>query len=285
VTATGGVKQDAPPPPVGMVRRAAADLLAWVALPGRPPRRPAASGPVLPASRVAAALALAAAATGGAMFVLDAWAFGAQKRLPIAVIDVFNEITDFGRSGWFLWPIGVLLVALAFAAAATPGRMVHLTITSLVVRLEFVFAAIAIPGLAVTIVKRLIGRVRPSALGPFAYVPFSWRPDYAGMPSGHATTAFAAAVAIGAVWPRARPLLWLYAVVIALSRVIIAAHYPSDVIAGAFVGGFAALIIRNHFAARRLGFAVARDGAVHRLPGPSWRRIASVAARLLARGS
>jgi membrane-associated phospholipid phosphatase len=102
------------------------------------------------------------------------------------------------------------------------------------------------------------------------------------MPSGHATTAFAAAVAIGALWPRTRPLLWLYAVVIALSRVIIAAHYPSDVIAGACVGGFAALIIRNHFAARRLGFTVAGDGTVHRLPGPSWRRIASVAARLLA---
>jgi membrane-associated phospholipid phosphatase len=282
VTATGGVKHDAVPPPAGMARRAAADLLAWAALPGRPPRRPAASAPMLPASRVAAGLAVAAAATGGAMLVLDAWAFGAQKRLPIAVIDVFNEITDFGRSGWFLWPIGLLIVALAFVAAATPGRLVHLTITSLVVRLEFVLAAIAVPGLAVTVVKRLIGRVRPSELGPFAYVPFSWRPDYAGMPSGHATTAFAAAVAIGAVWPRARPLLWLYAVVIALSRVIIAAHYPSDVIAGACVGGFAALIIRNHFAARQLGFAVARDGTVHRLPGPSWRRITSVAARLLA---
>ena len=61
--------------------------------------------------------------------------------------------------------------------------------------------------------------VRPSALGPFAYVPFSWRPDYAGMPSGHSTAAFAAAVAVGMVWPRARPLLWIYAIVIAASRV------------------------------------------------------------------
>ena len=32
--------------------------------------------------------------------------------------------------------------------------------------------------------------------------PFNWRPAYASMPSGHATTAFAAAVAIGALWPR-----------------------------------------------------------------------------------
>jgi membrane-associated phospholipid phosphatase len=282
VTAAGGVKRDAVPPGAEMARRAAAGLIAWVKLSVRPPRRPAGSAPMLPASRVAAGLAVAAAATGGAMLFLDAWAFGQQKRLPIPLIDVFNQITDFGRSGWFLWPIGLLIIALAFVAAAAPGRLVHPTITSLVVRLEFVFVAIAVPGLAVTIVKRLIGRVRPSALGPFAYVPFSWRPDYASLPSGHATTAFAAAVAIGAVWPRARPLLWLYAVVIALSRVIIAAHYPSDVIAGAFVGSFAALIIRNHFAARRLGFAAGRDGVVRALPGPSWRRITSVAARLLA---
>jgi undecaprenyl-diphosphatase len=102
------------------------------------------------------------------------------------------------------------------------------------------------------------------------------------MPSGHATTAFAAAIAIGAVWPRVRPLLWLYAIVIALSRVIISAHYTSDVIAGALVGGFAALIIRNHFAARRLGFSVAPDGSVHRLPGPSWRRIKAIVGRLFS---
>jgi undecaprenyl-diphosphatase len=102
------------------------------------------------------------------------------------------------------------------------------------------------------------------------------------MPSGHATTAFAAAVALGALWPRARPLLWIYAVTIALSRVIIAAHYPSDVIAGAFVGGFGALILRNFFAARRLGFAPGRDGTVRALPGPSLRRVKSVAVRIFA---
>jgi undecaprenyl-diphosphatase len=154
-----------------------------------------------------------------------------------------------------------------------------LTIISLIVRLEFIFLAIALPGLVVTVVKRLIGRVRPSVVGPFAYVPFSWRPDYASMPSGHATTAFAVAVAFGALWPRARPLLWLYALIIALSRVIIAAHYPSDVITGACVGGFGALIIRNHFAARRLGFAAASDGTVHALPGPSLRRLTRLVTR------
>jgi undecaprenyl-diphosphatase len=67
--------------------------------------------------------------------------------------------------------------------------------------------------------------------------------------------------------------------------VIIAAHYPSDVIAGACVGGFGALLIRNYFAARHLGFIAAYDGTVHVLPGPSRRRVRSVFAGLFAASS
>ena len=44
-------------------------------------------------------------------------------------------------------------------------------------------------------VKRLIGRVRPSEFGPYAYMPFSLRPEYASLPSGHSTAAFATMVA------------------------------------------------------------------------------------------
>jgi undecaprenyl-diphosphatase len=271
-------------PPLGVVRRIGSEVLALLALPARAPRRPATGARLLPAARLALALLATAALIGAAMLVLDGWALGQQKRMPIWVINLFNEITDYGRSGWFLWPCGILIIALAILAATTQ-RLARLTVVSLIVRLEFIFVAIALPGLVVTVVKRLIGRVRPSVVGPFAYVPFSWRPDYASMPSGHATTAFAAAVALGVLWPRARPLLWLYAIVIAASRVIIAAHYPSDVIAGACVGGFAALIVRNYFAARRLGFAAAPDGSVRALAGPSWRRIRSIAARLFGSAS
>jgi undecaprenyl-diphosphatase len=278
------MKHEAAPPPAGAVRRIGSEMVALLAMPARAPRRRATGARLLPAARLALGLLAAAALIGGAMLVLDGWALGQQKRMPIWVINLFNEITDYGRSGWFLWPSGILIIVLAVLAATTQ-RLARLTVVSLIVRLEFIFVAIALPGLAVTVVKRLIGRVRPSVVGPFAYVPFSWRPDYASMPSGHATTAFAVAVALGALWPRARPLLWLYAIVIAASRVIIAAHYPSDVIAGACVGGFAALIVRNYFAARRLGFAAAPDGSVRALAGPSWRRIRSIAARLFGSAS
>ena len=150
-------------------------------------------------------------------------------------------------------------------------------------RFGYLFFAIAVPGLFVTIVKRLIGRVRPSDVGPFAYVPWSWRNEYASLPSGHSTTAFAAAVAIAAIWPKARIPMLIYAAVIALSRVIITAHFVSDVVAAAFVGGFGAILVRNWYASRGLAFVPEFDGSVRAKPGPSWRRIKSVAAKLSGR--
>ncbi|HZY14062.1 MAG TPA: phosphatase PAP2 family protein, partial [Beijerinckiaceae bacterium] len=196
-------------------------------------------------------------------------------------VDTFNEITDFGRSNWFLIPAGGLIVLAAILARPAAGRTASLVLTSLIVRFIYVFFAIALPGLFVTVVKRLIGRLRPSDLGPYVYAPWSWKAAYASMPSGHATTAVAAAIAIGALWPKARVPMWIYAALIVASRVVIQAHFVSDVLAAAFVGGFGAILVRNWFAARGLAFVPARDGAVRAMPGPSWRRAKMVARRLL----
>ncbi|HEX9321627.1 MAG TPA: phosphatase PAP2 family protein [Xanthobacteraceae bacterium] len=266
--------------------RMLAHLGAWLALIVRPPfaRADGAGGRAGPRWSFLALVGLGAIAViGGAMALFDAWAIAQQRNFPAWVVQVFERITNFGKSGWFLWPAGLLVIAAAALARPALGRGANLVILSLVVRLEFVFLAIGIPGLMVSIVKRLIGRVRPSDWGPFHYVPFSWRPDYAALPSGHSTAAFAAAFAIGAIWPRARVSMWIFAGVIAVSRVAVHAHFPSDVIAGAFVGIFGAILVRNWFAARRLAFVRGTDGKVRALAGPSARRIRSLAARLAGR--
>ena len=263
-----------------VVRRMLAHLGAWLALLVRPPFARAA-GRVVPRWGFLALIGLGAIAVlAAAMVFLDAWAIARQRDFPAWVVQVFERITDFGKSGWFLWPAGLLVIAAAALARPALGRGANLAIVSLVVRLEFVFLAIGIPGLIVSIIKRLIGRVRPSDWGPFHYVPFSWRPDYAALPSGHSTTAFAAAFAIGAIWPRARVPMWIYAGVIAVSRVAVHAHFPSDVIAGAFAGICGAILVRNWFAARRLVFVRRTDGQATALAGPSARRIKSLAVRL-----
>jgi membrane-associated phospholipid phosphatase len=54
----------------------------------------------------------------------------------------------------------------------------------------------------------------------------------------------------------------IYAVVIAGTRLVLLAHHPSDVVGGALIGLVGAVWVRYWFAARRLGFAIRRDGAI-----------------------
>jgi membrane-associated phospholipid phosphatase len=247
----------------------------------RPPRA-AAKRLVSVWRRFALAGAFAVVAIAAGMAFLDASAWEAVLMLPSWRVDIAYEITDFGQSGWILIPVGTLIILIGIMASPALDHMSRAVLAMAVTRLGYIFVAVGLPGLVSTIVKRWIGRVRPSPLGPFAYEPFSWRPEYASFPSGHTTTAFAALVAIGLVVPRARPVLWIYALLIAASRVVVGAHYPSDVIAGAAFGAFGALLVRDWFAMRRLGFYIGADGRPHPLPGPSWRRIRRVAAKLVA---
>jgi undecaprenyl-diphosphatase len=261
-------------------RRLLANARDWFALVGRPPRPGLARPHWRTPARLRLGALLALALIAGTMVLIDRATIMAVAGLPEWVTRLFNTLTDYGTSDWFLVPIGLTLVIVAALASPALSRVSQLVTVAFTVRLGFVFAAIALPGLFVTIVKRLIGRARPFIGGdadPFHFVPFSWRPDYASLPSGHATNVFAALVAVGLVWPRLRPIMLIYALVIAASRVIVLAHHPSDVIAGAVVGSVGALLVRDWFAARRLGFVIAPDGGVRALPGPSWRRLKTVA--------
>jgi undecaprenyl-diphosphatase len=206
------------------------------------------------------------------------------QRLPHAVVSFFDSITDYGKSGYVLWPLGLLFIGLA-ALKPPATDMERRVLAAIMVRVGFLFTAVAVPGLFDTTIKRLIGRARPlvgGSLDPTLFHPFAWRADYASLPSGHATTSFALMVAVASLWPRARTYVLIYALVIAVSRVVVTAHYPTDVAMGALVGSVGALFVRRWFAMRRLGFSYSPDGAVHAYPGPSAKRVRAVARALLA---
>jgi membrane-associated phospholipid phosphatase len=264
-------------------RRVAATLAGWVAALVRPPRIGAQRALWPPVSRLALGTLTAIAAVAAAMLLLDVPAVAYHLLQPRWFVKTFEAITEFGKAGWFLWPAGLGLLAIAAVASPALGRTAYLTLMSLAVRLGFVFVAVALPSLFVTLVKRVIGRARPlrGDGSDFTFAPFGLEAGHTSLPSGHSTTAFAAAVALGALFPRARPWLWAYAGIIALSRVVITTHYPSDVIAGAVVGAVGALIVRTWFAARRLGFTIGSDGRVRALPGPSLARLRRVARRVV----
>jgi membrane-associated phospholipid phosphatase len=227
----------------------------------------------------------AIAAVAATMLALDAWAIAVVPTLPPWLVAGFDWVTDFGKSYWLLYPIGFALALLAALASPALSAMSRGVLAAVAVRLGFLFSAIALPGLVFTVVKRLIGRARPlvgGSIDPFLYRPLSWNVEYASLPSGHAVDAFAAAAAMGALWPRTRPWMWTYAVIIAMSRVALTAHFPSDVLAGAIVAVAGVALLRVWFASRRLAFAPDDNGRICPMPGPSFARVNRVAEALIA---
>jgi undecaprenyl-diphosphatase len=83
--------------------------------------------------------------------------------------------------------------------------------------------------------KDVIGRRRPPLVDPrvHALIPLPHDPS---MPSGHAMMAFAGATFLALIYPRFRWAFFALAVGIALSRVYLGVHFPSDVVVGAVLG-------------------------------------------------
>ncbi|WP_407122410.1 phosphatase PAP2 family protein [Bradyrhizobium sp. STM 3561] len=173
-------------------------------------------------------------------------------------------LTDFGKDEYVLSVLGAALVALAFVAAGMHGSRRALLL-GFGTRLQFMFLSVAVSAFVAEILKYLIGRGRPFVGGqanPFNFIPFEGTGAYASLPSGHAVAAFALAFAVSALWPRLRLFMFTYAIVILLTRLVLLAHHPSDVVAGALVGMVGAMAVRYWFAARRLGFAIRADGTI-----------------------
>lgn len=61
-------------------------------------------------------------------------------------------------------------------------------------------------------------------------------PDAFSFPSGHTLHAFAFAALLSTFHPGLAPLLWGFAVLVGLARVVLGLHFPSDVLVGAVMG-------------------------------------------------
>jgi membrane-associated phospholipid phosphatase len=213
------------------------------------------------------------------MYAIDAWEISQMPKRGTPSLWWVRILTDFGKDEYVLAALGVLLIALALAAPALRGIQRSLLL-GLGTRLQFLFLAVAVSNLVTEVLKYSIGRGRPFVGGEanaFHFSHFAGNPAYYSFPSGHATTAFALAFAVSALWPATRFAMAIYAVIIAATRLVLLAHHPSDVVAGALVGIIGAMFVRYWFAARRLGFAIQCDGSIVPLVGPSSGRLKRVA--------
>jgi membrane-associated phospholipid phosphatase len=218
------------------------------------------------------------------MYAIDVWEISQMPKRGTPALWWVRLLTDFGKDEYVLAMLGVLLIAVALAAPALRGIQRSLLL-GLGTRLQFLFLAVAVSNLVTEVLKYSVGRGRPFVGGDanaFHFSHFAGNPAYYSFPSGHATTAFALAFAVSALWPSARVAMAVYAAIIAATRLVLLAHHPSDVVAGALIGIIGAMFVRYWFAARRLGFAIQLDGSIVPLVGPSSGRLKRVARGALA---
>lgn len=139
-------------------------------------------------------------------------------RWVVPLLVVVSRLSD----GWIWFAAGLAAVWLGGPeGTACAVRMLAVTPFNLLIYL---------------IVKRWIARPRPARA--CEGVRECTRPlDEYSFPSGHTLHAVAFSVVLGAYFPAFAPLLWGFTALVALSRVVLGLHFPSDVLVAALIGG------------------------------------------------
>lgn len=136
-------------------------------------------------------------------------------------------------TNWGLYLFYAIFAALfIYSFIRKKPRLTDLCLAYLKAQLIFSFAL-------VRFLKIVLGRARPGHGVDFTF--FSLNSHYNGFPSGHSADAFVSGVFFyyllkQSKYAGSRFLSLIYAFLIAVSRIFVSAHYPSDVAAGMVIG-------------------------------------------------
>ncbi|MEI2299081.1 phosphatase PAP2 family protein [Ensifer sp. MJa1] len=199
-----------------------------------------------------------------ALIPLDPFLSQRAQGLPDSIVSFNRLITDFGTFGWMIYLSAAILAAafvLRRAAILEPLQRKAITARDLA---AYFLLTIGTASALVHTLKFLFGRARPelfAELGAYSLTPFTNADLYASFPSGHSTAAGAFFGVFAMLLPRLGPLFLVLALMIGVSRVIVGAHYPSDVAAGLLLGLWTSVM---------MAFVFAKYGRVFHLGPGGW---------------
>ena len=185
---------------------------------------------------------------------LDAWAIVSLRAMSDGTRRMFRPLTDLGRAEWII-ALSVMVGVFYWVARRGAETMRRSAAYLLAAQsAAYVLAAVAVGGLSATLLKYMIGRARPrgfDTFGPDSFTPFAFDSAHASLPSGHSATIFALATALAFLRPGLKWVFYGLAALIASTRVVVGAHYPADIVAGALVATVAVYGLTRLLAARK----------------------------------
>ena len=150
--------------------------------------------------------------------------------------DFFIGITDLGDSLWYF-----LFFFLLFSISYFM-KMMRIIREEKYLYLKkfsfFSFTYLLLVGLITQIIKHLIGRPRPNhALldGSFEFNFLTTESSFHSFPSGHSSTIMAITIIFSLAIPNLRYFFYFFGFLIALSRIVVGAHFLTDVVGGLLI--------------------------------------------------
>lgn len=175
-------------------------------------------------------------------------AFWFKARVSGEFEGFLKTVTTLGLGGVWLVPSGLAVVVILLAWRAAPLLEMRARLARAAWVPGFVFLSVALSGLLNTLIKVLVGRVRPRGLfedGVYGFVPLTHAYLTNSFPSGHSQAAFAAMTALTLVFPRYDIAFIAIAVLVAASRVLTTVHFLSDAAMGAWLGVVVTVILHR----------------------------------------
>lgn len=157
---------------------------------------------------------------------------------------LFESLTHFGDSLYFFVP--TIIIWTVVKILQNKNKII-LTIGDISI---FIFLNILFSGIVVQIFKHILGRPRPPMfhlhnLSSLDFFNFDSR--WHSFPSGHTSTIFAFIFCLLFLFPKIKNFLITFAIIIASTRVIVGAHYVSDIFGGALFSFIVSIILRDRF--------------------------------------
>jgi len=164
--------------------------------------------------------------------------------LSCKILDKFFTIIT-NVNNWYI--AYIILLGISFVKGGRRGKIAGIGVLVLILITDQLSAGL---------IKDVFHRVRPCGALKDVITPLGCNGTFS-FPSNHAVNNFAAAFLYYKLFPKLKWALFITASLVAISRVYVGLHYPSDILGGAVIGsafgyvfGFAALKLDEYLKIR-----------------------------------